>query len=68
MIKKLIDFIKGLFCKNCSIKAEAVVVKPTVSEELQEKLEKKEKDEALAEALVVKAKVVKKKRNADNQN
>jgi hypothetical protein len=58
MIKKLIDFIKGLFCKNCSIKAEAVVIKPTVSEELQEKLEKKEKLQKLKKAVNKKKKDV----------
>ena len=39
-MKKLIEFIKGLFCKKCSIKAEAVIIKP--SEEKQEMLDKKE--------------------------
>jgi prophage tail gpP-like protein len=54
MIKKLIDFIVGLFCKKCVMKADAFVVKP--SEEKQEAIEKKKKLEKLATA-------VKKKKN-----
>ena len=54
MIKKIIDFIVGLFCKKCAVKAEAVIVKP--SEEKQEALAKKKNLEKLATA-------VKKKKN-----
>jgi hypothetical protein len=53
-MKKIIDFIKGLFCKNCSVKVEASIVKP--SEEKQEAIAKKKNLEKLATA-------VKKKKN-----
>lgn len=53
MIKKLIDFIVGLFCKDCNIKAQAVV---KLSEEKQEAIAKKKNLEKLATA-------VKKKKN-----
>jgi hypothetical protein len=53
-MKKLIDFIIGLFCKKCTVKAEAVIVKP--SEEKQEAIAKKKNLEKLATA-------VKKKKN-----
>jgi Na+-transporting NADH:ubiquinone oxidoreductase subunit NqrC len=55
-MKKLIDFIKGLFCKKCIVKAEAVIVKP--SEEKKEALDKKKNLEKLAIA-------VKKKKNGN---
>ncbi len=54
MIKKLIDFIVGLFCKKCAIKADVVIVKP--SEEKKEAIAKKKNLEKLATA-------VKKKKN-----
>jgi hypothetical protein len=53
-MKKIIDFIIGLFCKKCIIKAEAVIIKP--SEDKQEAIEKKKNLEKLAVA-------VKKKKN-----
>lgn len=54
-MKKLIDFIKWLFCKKCCvIKAEAIVVKP--SEEKKEAIDKKKNLEKLAT-------VIKKKKN-----
>jgi hypothetical protein len=52
-MKKLIDFIKRLFCKDCGIKAQAVV---KLSEEKQEAIAKKKNLEKLATA-------VKKKKN-----
>jgi len=60
-----INFIKSLFHKE---KPKPVVIKPTISEEQQEKLEKQAKHEALAKALAGKAEVVKKKRNANNKS
>lgn len=54
MMKKIIDFIKGLFCKKCVVKGKAVTVKP--SEEKQEAIAKKKNLEKLATA-------VKKKKN-----
>jgi len=48
-MKKIIDFIKGLFCKKCVVKAEAVIVKP--SEEKKEALNKKNNLEKLAKAV-----------------
>ena len=65
-MKNIIDFIKGLFCKKCVIKAEAVIVKP--SEEKKEKLEKKTKQEALTKALAIKTKVIKNKTDANNKS
>jgi len=53
-----INFIKSFFQKE---KPKSVVIKPTISEEQQEKLEKKAKHEALAQALSGKAELVKKK-------
>lgn len=54
MIQKVIDFIKGLFCKNCSVKVQASIV--TYSEEKKEAIAKKKNLEKLAIA-------VKKKKN-----
>ena len=54
MMKKIIDFIIGLFCKKCVIKAKAVIAKP--SEEKKEAIAKKKNLEKLAIA-------VKKKKN-----
>lgn len=59
-----INFICSFFKKE---KPQPVVIKPTISEEQQEKLEKKAKHEALAKALAGKAEVVKKKRNANSK-
>ena len=61
MIKKLIDFIKRLFCKDCSIKAKAIIVKP--SEEKQELLDKKENLQKLTKAVNKSTKLVNKKNN-----
>jgi hypothetical protein len=58
-----IKFIKSFFQKEKS----TPIAEPTISEEQQEKLEKKAKHEALAQALSGKAEVVKKKRNASNK-
>jgi hypothetical protein len=52
-MKKLIDFIKSLFCKDCNIKAQAVI---KLSEKKKEAIEKKKNLEKLATA-------VKKKKN-----
>lgn len=59
-----INFIRSFFQKE---KPVHVVVKPTITAEQQEKLEKKAKHEALAQALAGKAEAVKKKRNASNK-
>jgi hypothetical protein len=67
-MKKLVEFIKGLFCKDCGIKAEAVIAKPIITEEKKEKLEKKAKQEALTKALATKAKVIKNKTDANNKS
>jgi hypothetical protein len=48
-MKKIIDFIKGLFCKKCIIKAKAVITKP--SEEKKEALAKKKNLDKLAIAV-----------------
>ena len=53
-MKKIIDFIKGLFCKKCVVKGNASAIKP--SEEKQEAIAKKKNLEKLATA-------VKKKKN-----
>jgi len=55
-MKKLIDFIKGLFCKKCVVKGKAITVKP--SEEKKEAIAKKKNLEKLALA-------VKKKKNGN---
>lgn len=55
-MKKIIDFIIGLFCKKCVVKGKALIVKP--SEEKQEAIAKKKKLEKLATA-------VKKKKNGN---
>jgi hypothetical protein len=56
MIQKIIDFIVGLFCKKCVIKADAIIVK--TSEDKQEAIAKKKNLEKLAAA-------VKKKKNGN---
>jgi hypothetical protein len=56
-MKKLIDFIVGLFCKKCAIKANAVIVKP--SKKKKEAVAKKENLDKLATA-------IKKKKKNDN--
>lgn len=53
-MKKIIDFIIGLFCKKCVVKGEAVAIKP--SEDKQEAIAKQKNLEKLATA-------VKKKKN-----
>jgi hypothetical protein len=55
-MKKLIDFVKGLFSSKKSIKGTAIVVKP--SEEKKEAIAKKKNLEKLATA-------VKKKKNGN---
>jgi hypothetical protein len=55
-MKKLIDFIVGLFCKKCVIKAKAVIAKP--SGKNKEAIAKKKNLEKLATA-------VKKKKNGN---
>jgi hypothetical protein len=47
-MKKIIDFVKGLFCKDCGIKAQ-IVIKP--SEEKKEAIAKKKNLEKLATAV-----------------
>jgi hypothetical protein len=54
MMRKLIDFIIGLFCKKCVIKANAVIAKP--SEEKKEAIAKKKNLEKLATAIKKKKK------------
>jgi hypothetical protein len=49
MMRKLIDFIVGLFCKKCVIKAKAVIAKP--SEEKKEAVAKKKNLDKLATAI-----------------
>jgi len=60
-MKMLIEFIKGLFCNKCSIKAEAVIIKP--SEEKQEMIDKKENLQKLSKAANKSTKLVNKKNN-----
>jgi hypothetical protein len=48
-MKKIIDFIKGLFCKKCDIQAKAVVVKP--SKDKKEAADKKKNLDKLATAI-----------------
>lgn len=45
MIQKIINFIKGLFCKNCNIQGAITVVK--ISEDKQELIQKKKNLEKL---------------------
>jgi hypothetical protein len=49
MMRKLIDFIIGLFCKKCVIKAEAAIVKP--SRRKKEDIDKKKNLDKLAAAI-----------------
>jgi hypothetical protein len=49
MLKKIIDFIKELFCKKCDIQAKAVVVKP--SKDKKEATDKKKNLDKLATAI-----------------
>ena len=53
-MKKLIDFIKGLFCKKCVITALAFIAKP--SEEKKEAIAKKKNLDKLATAIKKKKK------------
>jgi hypothetical protein len=49
MMKKIIDFIIGLFCKKCVVKGKAITAKP--SEEKKEAIAKKKNLEKLATAI-----------------